>query len=86
MLAKLQTFSLLGIDALPVVVEFGALPKTVLVELSDQTTHHIERAFGNSRFVRPLDRVGVLTSVKLPQADWMRVRMPLFLSREPCCR
>ena len=41
MLAKLCTFSLLGIDALPVEVELdvssGALPKTVLVGLPEQS-------------------------------------------------
>ncbi len=50
MLAKLQTFSLLGIDALPVEVEVdvspGALPKTVLVGLPEQavkeSTHRID--------------------------------------------
>jgi magnesium chelatase family protein len=40
MLAKLHTFSLLGIDALPVEVEVdvspGTLPKTVLVGLPEQ--------------------------------------------------
>jgi magnesium chelatase family protein len=52
MLAKLHTFTLLGIDALPVEVEVdvsaGALPKTVLVGLPEQavkeSTHRIERA------------------------------------------
>jgi magnesium chelatase family protein len=61
MLAKLHTFSLLGIDALPVEVEVdvspGALPKTVLVGLPEQavkeSTHRIERAMVNSGFVRP---------------------------------
>lgn len=65
MLAKLHTFSLLGIDALPVEVEVdvsaGALPKTVLVGLPEQavkeSTHRIERAMVNSGFVRPQDRV-----------------------------
>ncbi|HEY3395722.1 MAG TPA: magnesium chelatase domain-containing protein [Lacipirellulaceae bacterium] len=65
MLAKLHTFSLLGIDALPVEVEVdvspGALPKTVLVGLPEQavkeSTHRIERALVNSGFVRPQDRV-----------------------------
>jgi magnesium chelatase family protein len=64
MLAKLHTFSLLGIDALPVEVEVdvspGALPKTVLVGLPEQavkeSTHRIERAMVNSGFVRPQDR------------------------------
>jgi magnesium chelatase family protein len=61
MLAKLHTFSLLGIDALPVEVEVdvspGALPKTVLVGLPEQAVkeslHRIERAMVNSGFVRP---------------------------------
>jgi len=52
MLAKLQTFSLLGIDAVPVEVEVdvspGALPKTVLVGLPEaavkESTHRVERA------------------------------------------
>ena len=65
MLAKLHTFSLLGIDALPVEVEVdvspGALPKTLLVGLPEQavkeSTHRIERAIVNSGFVRPQDRV-----------------------------
>jgi magnesium chelatase family protein len=65
MLAKLHTFSLLGIDALPVEVEVdvspGALPKTVLVGLPEQAVkeslHRIERAMVNSGFVRPQDRV-----------------------------
>jgi predicted ATPase with chaperone activity len=65
MLAKLHTFSLLGIDALPVEVEVdvspGALPKTVLVGLPEQavneSTHRIERAMAGSGFVRPQDRV-----------------------------
>ena len=65
MLAKLKTFSLLGIDALPVEVEVdvsgAALPKTVLVGLPEmavkESTHRIERAMVNSGFVRPADRV-----------------------------
>jgi magnesium chelatase family protein len=65
MLAKLHTFSLLGIDALPVEVEVdvspGAIPKTILVGLPEQavkeSTHRIERAMVNSGFVRPADRV-----------------------------
>jgi magnesium chelatase family protein len=59
MLAKLHTFSLLGIDALPVEVDVspGALPKTVLVGLPEmavkESTHRIERAMVNSGFIRP---------------------------------
>jgi magnesium chelatase family protein len=54
MLAKLKTFSLLGIDALPVEVEVevdvspAGLPKTVLVGLPEaavkESTHRVERA------------------------------------------
>ena len=65
MLAKLFTFSMLGIDALPVEVEVdistAALPKTVLVGLPEaavrESTHRIERATVNSGFHAPQDRV-----------------------------
>src|SRR3989304_2223890 len=78
MLAKLQTFSLLGIDALPVEVEVdvspGALPKTILVGLPEQavkeSTHRIERAIVNSGFVRPQDRVVInLAPAELPKQE-----------------
>jgi magnesium chelatase family protein len=77
MLAKLHTFSLLGIDALPVEVEVdvspGALPKTVLVGMPEQavkeSTHRIERAMVNSGFVRPQDRVVInLAPAELPKS------------------
>src|SRR3954447_18830129 len=77
MLAKLNTFSLLGIDALPVEVEVdvspGALPKTVLVGLPEQavkeSTHRIERAMVNSGFVRPQDRVVInLAPAEMPKS------------------
>jgi len=76
MLAKLHTFSLLGIDALPVEVEVdvspGAIPKTILVGLPEQavkeSTHRIERAMVNSGFVRPADRVVInLAPAELPK-------------------
>jgi len=65
MLAKLHTFRLLGIDALPLEVEVdaspGAVPKTVLVGLPEQAVkaslHRIERAMVKSGFVQPQDRV-----------------------------
>jgi len=65
MLAKLKTFSLLGIDALPVEVEVdvspSGLPKTVLVGLPEaavkESTHRVERAIVNSGFQRPQNRV-----------------------------
>jgi len=77
MLAKLHTFSLLGIDALHVEVEVdvspGALPKTVLVGLPEQAVkeslHRIERAMVNSGFVRPQDRVVInLAPAELPKS------------------
>lgn len=76
MLAKLCTFSLLGIDALPVEVEVDisakAIPKTVLVGLPEaavkESTHRIERALVNSGFQRPYDRVVInLAPAELPK-------------------
>jgi magnesium chelatase family protein len=76
MLAKLRTFSLLGIEALPVEVEVdvspGAIPKTVLVGLPEaavkESTHRVERAIVNSGFVRPHDRVVInLAPAELPK-------------------
>ncbi|QEG38888.1 YifB family Mg chelatase-like AAA ATPase [Roseimaritima ulvae] len=65
MLARLKTFTLLGIDAIPVDVEVdlspAAMPKTILVGLPDaavkESTHRVERAIVNSGFIRPQDRV-----------------------------
>ncbi len=63
MLAKLKTFSLLGIDALPVEVDVSpsGLPKTILVGLPEaavkESTHRVERAMVNSGFQRPQSRV-----------------------------
>ena len=76
MLAKLKTFSLLGIDALPVEVEVdvspGAIPKTVLVGLPEaavkESTHRVERAVVNSGFLRPQDRIVInLAPAELPK-------------------
>ncbi len=76
MLAKLRTFSLVGIDALPVEVEVdvsaGAIPKTVLVGLPEaavkESTHRVARAMVNSGFVRPSDRVVInLAPADLPK-------------------
>jgi magnesium chelatase family protein len=76
MLARLQTFSLLGIDAVPVDVEVdvssGALPATVLVGLPDaairESTHRLARAMVNSGYTRPNDRIVVnLAPAELPK-------------------
>jgi magnesium chelatase family protein len=76
MLAKLKTFSLLGIDALPVEVEVdvshSGLPHTVLVGLPEaavkESTHRVERAVVNSGFQRPQNRVVInLAPADLPK-------------------
>jgi magnesium chelatase family protein len=76
MLARLQTFSLFGIDAVPVDVEVdvsaGALPATVLVGLPDpairESTHRVARAIVNSGFSRPNDRIVInLAPAEMPK-------------------
>lgn len=76
MLAKLHTFSLLGIDAHAVEVEVDAspasLPKTVLVGLPEaavrESTYRVERAIVNSGFVRPVGRIVInLAPAELPK-------------------
>ncbi len=76
MLATLSTYSLLGIDALPVHVEVdispGAIPKTILVGLAEaavrESVHRIERAIVNSGYVRPIDRIVInLSPADLPK-------------------
>ena len=87
MLAKLQTFSLLGIEALPVEVEVdispGALPKTILVGLPEaavrESTHRVERALVNSGFMRPQDRVVInLAPAEMPK-DAASFDLPIAL-------
>lgn len=77
MLAKLQTFSLLGIEALPVEVEVdvspGALPKLFLVGLPEaavkESQYRVERAMANSGYLRPQDRVVInLAPAELPKS------------------
>ena len=76
MLAKLKTFSLVGIEAVAVDVEVdlssSPLPKTVLVGLPEQavreSTHRVERAIVNSGFMRPYERVVInLAPAELPK-------------------
>src|SRR5579863_6832716 len=65
MLAKLSSYTLVGIDAVPAEVEVdvspATLPKTVLVGLAEaavrESTHRVERAIVNSGYRRPIDRV-----------------------------
>ncbi|MCE9547198.1 MAG: YifB family Mg chelatase-like AAA ATPase [Planctomycetia bacterium] len=76
MLARLRTFTLLGIDAVPVEVEVdvspGAIPKTVLVGLPEaavrESQHRVERAIANSGFIRPQDKIVInLAPADLPK-------------------
>src|SRR4051812_6520251 len=65
MLAKLSSYTLIGIEAAAVEVEVdvssAAMPKTVLVGLAEaavrESTHRVERALVNSGYRRPIDRV-----------------------------
>src|SRR5438128_5200550 len=72
MLAKLNTFALVGIEAVPVEVEVDAsagLPKTVLVGLPElavkESVHRIERALANLGYGRHPGR----TVINLAPAD-----------------
>jgi magnesium chelatase family protein len=76
MLAKLKTFSLMGIDAISVEVEVdvspSGLPKMLLVGLPEaavkESTHRVERAIVNSGFQRPQHRVVInLAPADLPK-------------------
>jgi magnesium chelatase family protein len=76
MFVKLKTFSLMGIDALPVEVEVdvspGAVPKTILVGLPEaavkECIHRVERAIVNSGFIRPQDRIVInMAPAELPK-------------------
>jgi magnesium chelatase family protein len=76
MLTKLFTFSLFGIEAVPVEVEVdispGAMPKTTLVGLAEaaakESIHRTERALVNSGYQRAYDRVVInLSPAELPK-------------------
>lgn len=76
MLAKLKTFSLLGIEAEQVEVEVdvsaGSKPCTILVGLPEaavkESEHRVARALVNSGFQRPFDRVVInLAPAELPK-------------------
>jgi magnesium chelatase family protein len=75
-LAKLHTFSLLGIEAIPVDVEVdvspGTIPMTILVGSPEaavrESMHRVELAIVNGGFQRPCDRVVInLTPAELPK-------------------
>jgi magnesium chelatase family protein len=87
MLAKFVTYSLLGIDAVPVEVEVdispAAMPKTTLVGLAEaavrESVHRIERALVNSGYHRPIDRIVInLSPADLPK-DAASFDLPIAL-------
>lgn len=87
MLAKLNTFALSGIEAVPVEVEVdvspAGLPKTLLVGLPEaavkEATHRVERAMVNSGFVRPQSRIVInLAPADLPK-DAASFDLPIAL-------
>ncbi len=87
MLSRLATYTLFGIEALPVEVEVdispGALPKTILVGLAEaavkESTHRIERALVNSGYGRPVDRIVInLSPADLPK-DAASLDLPIAL-------
>ena len=87
MLSSLATYTLLGIEALPVEVEVdispGALPKTILVGLAEaavkESTHRIERALVNSGYGRPANRIVInLSPADLPK-DAPSLDLPIAL-------
>ena len=87
LLARLFTYSLLGIEARPVEVEVdispGALPKTILVGLAEaavkESTHRVERALVNSGYTRPVDRIVInLSPADLPK-DAASFDLPIAL-------
>ncbi len=87
MLAKLKTFALSGIEAVPVEVEVdvspAGLPKTILVGLPEaavkESTHRVERALVNSGFERPQSRIVInLAPADLPK-DAASFDLPIAL-------
>jgi magnesium chelatase family protein len=87
MLAKLFTYSLLGIEAKPVEVEVdispGAMPKTILVGLAEaavrESVHRVERSLVNSGYTRPVDRIVInLSPADLPK-DAASFDLPIAL-------
>jgi len=79
MLAKLTSYALSGIDALPVEVEVDTahgLPKTILVGLPEtsvkESIHRIERAMANLGYQRPSGR----TIINLAPACCLLERTP----------
>src|SRR3954467_764836 len=89
MLAKLSSYTLVGIDAASVEVEVdvssAAMPKTVLVGLAEaavrESTHRVERALVNSGYRRPVDRVVI--NLAPARLHWLRILSHPPQSRYP---
>src|SRR3954451_17057833 len=87
MLAKLSSYTLVGIDALPVEVEVdvspASMPKTVLVGLAEtavcESTHRVERALVNSGYQRCFDRVVINLAPADLKKDAGGVDLPIAL-------
>jgi magnesium chelatase family protein len=86
-LAKLASYSLFGIQALPVEVEVdispAALPKTILVGLAEtavkESIHRTERALVNTGYHRPIERVVInLSPAEFPK-EAAAVDLPIAL-------
>ncbi|HLQ46413.1 MAG TPA: magnesium chelatase domain-containing protein, partial [Planctomycetaceae bacterium] len=93
MLAKLFSYSLLGIEAKPVEVEVDispcALPKVTLVGMAEmavkESTHRVERALVNCGYTRPVDRVVInLSPAELPK-DGASFDLPIALGIITAC-
>ena len=93
MLAKLFSYSLLGIDAKPVEVEVdispASMPRTVLVGMAEtavkESTHRVERALVNCGYSRPIDRVVInLSPAELPK-DGASFDLPIALGIIVAC-
>src|SRR3974377_2403182 len=86
MLAKLNAFALVGIDAIPVEVEVDAaagLPKTVLVGLPEmavrESIHRIERALANLGYDRPRGRTVINRAPAAFRQDAAAFDLPIAL-------
>ena len=87
MLVKLKTFSLLGIDAVPVEVEVDCadigMPKTILVGLPEaavkESTYRIERAIENSGYFNPIHRTVINRTATVVLSSFSHRRQRLHL-------
>ena len=93
MLAKLFSYSLLGIEAKPVEVEVdispASMPRTVLVGMAEtavkESTHRVERALVNCGYSRPIDRVVInLSPAELPK-EGASFDLPIALGMIVAC-